>query len=106
LLVTVFQQWKGENEKLLVVVFQQQKGERGNMCWTELFREWEEMKGVEQWCFSIRKKVTSAAQRCFGIVKINSAAQQCFSIVKARLSDIGSSSAGGCASIGNLQKQL
>jgi hypothetical protein len=78
----VFQQWKGENEKLLVVVFQQQKGERRNRCWTELFREWEEMKGVEQWCFSIRKKVTSAAQRCFGIMKISSAAQRCFSIVK------------------------
>jgi len=26
LLVTVFQQWEGENEKLPVVVFQQQKG--------------------------------------------------------------------------------
>jgi hypothetical protein len=102
----VFEQWKGESEKLLVVVFQEQKGERRNMCWTELFREWEETKGIEKWCFSIRKKVTSAAQRCFGIVKISSAAQQCFSIVKARLSDIGSSSFSGCALIGNLQKQL
>jgi len=51
---------------------------------TGVFWEWEEMKGTEQWCFSIRK--------------IISAAQQCFSIVKARLSDIGSSSSGGCAS--------
>jgi hypothetical protein len=26
---------------------------------TGVFWEWEEMKGAEQWCFSIRKKVTS-----------------------------------------------
>jgi hypothetical protein len=56
------------------------------------------MKSVEQWSFSIGKKVTSVYQRCFGIVKISSvqfrcfgivkissAAQRCFSIVKACL---------------------
>jgi hypothetical protein len=70
---------------------------------TGVFWKWEEMKDTERWCFSMRRKVTSVYQRCFGMVKISSAAQQCFSIVKARFSDIGSASAGGCASIGNLQ---
>jgi hypothetical protein len=51
-------------------------------------------------------KVNSAEQWCFSIVKVNSAEQQCFSIVKARLFEVESSSSGGCASIGNLQKQL
>jgi hypothetical protein len=43
------------------------------------------MKSVEQWSFSIEKKVTSVHQRCFSIVKISSAAQWCFSIVTACL---------------------
>jgi hypothetical protein len=51
-------------------------------------------------------KVISAEQWCFSIVKVNSAEQRCFGIVKARLFEVGSSSSGGCASIGNLQKQL
>jgi hypothetical protein len=49
---------------------------------TGVFWEWEEMKSVEQWCFSIVKKVTSVRQQCFIIVKISSAAQRCFNIVK------------------------
>jgi hypothetical protein len=40
---------------------------------TGVFWKWEEMKSVEQWCFSIGKKVTSVHQRCFSIVKISSA---------------------------------
>jgi hypothetical protein len=43
------------------------------------------MKSVEQWCFIIGKKVTSVAQRCFGIMKISSSVQRCFGIVKACL---------------------
>jgi hypothetical protein len=51
-------------------------------------------------------KVISVDQRFFSIVKVNSDEQRCFSIVKARLLEVGSSSSGGCASIGNLQKEL
>jgi hypothetical protein len=54
-------------------------------------------------------KVISAEQRCFSIVKVvfnQCAEQRCFSIVKARLFEVGSSSSGGCALIGNLQKSV
>jgi hypothetical protein len=69
----------------------------------------EASQSVEQWCvemvvFQHQKKVNSAQQWCFSIVKVNSAEQWCFSIVKACLFEVGSSSPSGCASIGILQK--
>jgi hypothetical protein len=68
-------------------------------------RPQKQVNRVDQWCFS-SMKVISVDQRFFSIVKVNSDEQRCFSIVKARLFEVGSSSSGGCASIGNLQKQL
>jgi hypothetical protein len=65
-------------------------------------RPQKQVKRVDQWCFS-SMKVINAEQWCFSIVKVNSAKQRCFSIVKARLSEVESSSSGGCALIGNLQ---
>jgi hypothetical protein len=38
------------------------------------------MKSAEQRCFSVRERVTSVLQRCFGIGEMNSAAQRCFGI--------------------------
>jgi hypothetical protein len=56
--------------------------------------------------FSIGKKVNSAHgvfwEWCFSIVKISSAAQRCFNIVKACLFEVKSASPSGCALIGIL----
>jgi hypothetical protein len=59
-----------KNEGLLIMVFQQQgrtskqvldgvvSGIKNSGKWgVEVFWEWEEMKNVEQWCFSIGKRM-------------------------------------------------
>jgi hypothetical protein len=78
--------------------------EKSQKCGTVVIQQWRQVKSAKTVVFHHQKKVNSAHQWCFSIVKVNNAEQWCFSIMKSCLFEVGSSFPSGCASIEILQK--